>query len=205
MTFSKFLPGLALSCSILAIGCGEKPRGDDTHFTKADSVTETYLELKDSMLESWNAMIHDDNQKIKAMKNLLHELKVSDAAHLDEYKILEERVEQLAHSRYTQKSMSNEHVIQEYDFASNSLVSELIAIVEAQTQYGYNTTLQKLVERIRTAEQRIDNYREEYDQIASEYNAFLDQNKVWLKEAEVDSFAKKPLFQMVAKDEEDQE
>jgi hypothetical protein len=202
MTFSKFLPGIALSCSIIIIGCGDKPQGDSTHFTKADSVTETYLELKDSMLESWNAMIHDDNQKIKAMQNLLHELKVSDAAHLEDYKTLEERVEQLAHSRYTQKSMQNEHVIEEYDFASNSLVTELVAIAEGQTQYAYNTTLQKLVERIRTAEQRIDNYRDEYDRIASEYNAFLDQNKVWLKEADVDSFAKKPLFQMVAREEE---
>jgi hypothetical protein len=154
------------------------------------------------MLETWNTMITDDNQKIKAMQNLVHELKVSNPALRDELKQYEDRLEQLVNSRYTQKSMGNTDVVEEYDFASNSLVSELISLSESQTQFAYNTTLQKLVENIRIADQRVDNYREEYDQIASQFNQFIDENKKWLEEIDTDSFMeKKPLFQMVAEED----
>jgi hypothetical protein len=202
MNFKDYLSGIAISCSLLAFcSCGEKQRVDTSHFTKQDSVTETYLNLKDSMLETWNSMINDDNNKLKAMHNLLHELQVSDPSHRDEYKAYEERLEQLASIRYTQKTMGEAQVVEEYDFASNALVTELISLTESQTQFSYNTTLQKLIETIRTADQRVDNYREEYDRITKAYNTFLEKNITWLKEIDEDSFLeKKPLFQMVSEE-----
>jgi hypothetical protein len=198
----QYSSGISFFCLLFTIcSCGDQKNVESTHFTKVDSLTETYLDLKDSMLEVWNTMIHDDNQKIKAMHNLLHELEVSNPSKKDEYKVFRERLDQLVNSRYTQKSMENAHVIEEYDFASNALVSELIALAESQTQFAYNTTLQKLVETIRTSDQRVENYRLEYDRIASEYNMFLDENKMLLKEIDKDTFMeKKPLFQMVAEE-----
>ncbi|HEY0654275.1 MAG TPA: LemA family protein [Chryseosolibacter sp.] len=192
--------GIFFSLFIAFLSCSEQKPQERPHFTKADSLTDTYLELKDSMLETWNAMINDDNQKLKAMHNLLHELMVSNPGRKEELMAYQERLEQLVHSRYTQKTMQNEHIIEEYDFASNSLVTELIALAESQPQFAYNTTLQKLVESIRTADQRIENYRAEYDQIASEYNDFLDKNQRFLHEMDEDTLEKKPLFQMVAED-----
>jgi hypothetical protein len=202
MNATFYFSGIIVSCSMLAIcSCGDKPRPESPHFTKADSLTDTYLQLKDSMLQTWNAMINDDNQKIKAMRNMLHELKVSAPSQRDQYKSYEERLDQLLQSRYTQKSMENTHVIEEYDFASNSLVTELISLAESQSQFAYNTTLQKLVETIRMADQRVENYRQEYDRIATSYNRFIDENKSFLKEIDQDTFLeKKPLFQMVAED-----
>src|SRR5687767_4073232 len=121
MNLRYCISGIAFSCAMFAIsGCGEKHKSEVGHFTKVDSVTETYLNLKDAMLETWNRMINDDNQKIKAMYNLLHELKVSDPSHRDEYELFEERLDHLEAMRYTQKSMENGQVVEEYDFASNS-------------------------------------------------------------------------------------
>lgn len=200
MTARQSYTGILIFVSFAFFACNEQRQTDNPHFTKADSLTDTYLELKDSMLETWNAMINDDNQKLKAMNNLLHELKVSNPAKKDELQAYQERLDQLVHSRYTQKTMENAHVIEEYDFASNSLVSELIALTESQPQFSYNTTLQKLVESIRTADQRIENYRAEYDQIASAYNEFLEVNQKFLNEMEEDTFQKKPLFQTVSED-----
>jgi septal ring factor EnvC (AmiA/AmiB activator) len=202
MNAKIYFSGILFSCSLFTIcGCGEQGSSDQTHFTKADSLTETYLDLRDSMLETWNTMINDDNQKIKSMRYLLHELKVSNPGLRDQLKSYEEQLERLTLSRYTQKSMVNTDVVEEYDFASNSLVSELVSLAESQTQFAYNTTLQKLVEGIRTADQRVDNYRQEYDRIAASFNQFIDENKVWLKEIDKDSsMEKKPLFQMVAEE-----
>jgi septal ring factor EnvC (AmiA/AmiB activator) len=202
MNAKIYFSGILFSCSLFTIcGCGDHGNSDQTQFTKADSLTETYLDLKDSMLETWNTMINDDNQKIKSMHHLLHELKVSNPGLRDQLKSYEEQLERLTLSRYTQKSMENTDVVEEYDFASNSLVTELVSLAESQTQFAYNTTLQKLVEGIRTADQRVDNYRQEYDQIAASFNQFIDENKVWLKEIDQDSsMEKKPLFQMVAEE-----
>lgn len=205
MNVKFYLPGLLLSITLLSVcSCQEGKKPEQTKFTKVDSLTDTYLTLKDSMLHTWNAMINDDNQKIRAMNNLLHELKVSNPSKLDEMNSFQQRLDRLAHSRYTQKSMENVDVIEEYDFASNSLVTELISMAEAQTQFAYNTTLQKLVETIRVADQRTSNYRAEYDRIAMQYNAFIEVNRKWMTEIDPDSFMqKKPLFQMVAEDDQE--
>jgi hypothetical protein len=200
MIAKHFYPGVLTLLSLAFIACTEHKQQDQPHFTKVDSLTDTYLDLKDSMLETWNSMINDDNQKLKAMHHLLHELEVSNPSKKDELQAYRERLEQLVNSRYTQKTMENAHVIEEYDFASNSLVTELITLAESQPQFAYNSTLQKLVENIRTADQRIENYRAEYDQIASDYNNFIVENEKLLNEIDQDTFEMKPLFQMVSDD-----
>ena len=200
MNVNKYLPGSIIICCIIGFcSCEEKPRTAATRFTKADSLTETYLTLKDSMLQAWNVMINDDNQKLEAMQNLLHELSIGSSIDKELLKTYEERVQQLKKSRYTQKTMGNVHIVEEYDFASNALVSELISLAESQTQFAYNSTLQKLVDEIRSADLRTNNYRDEYDLIAASYNEFLEHNREFLKDIEEDSFMeKKPLFKMVA-------
>jgi hypothetical protein len=200
----KFYPvGIALlsCCFLLLLSCGEKQANTPIHFTKADSLTETYLALQDTMLHSWNVMINDDNQKLEAMHNLLHELIVSASADPALLKSYQERLFQLKRLRYTQKTMANNDVVEEYDFASNTLVSELLALAESQRQFAYNTTLQKLADEIRLAETRVGEFREQYDLITTRYNAFVENNQKFLKEVDSDSFLeKKPLFQMVAED-----
>ena len=182
------------------IGCGEKKvPTQDTTFTKVDSLTDYYLAIQDSMLQAWNMMTHDDNEKILAMHNLVHELMITNFTDKDVLTSYEERLDQLKHLRYTQKSMANPDVVEEYDFASNSLVSELISLAESRTEFTYNTTLQKLADDIRSADQRVDSYREEYDIITLHYNQFLDQNNQFLKEIDPNqTFEKKPIFQMVS-------
>jgi hypothetical protein len=181
--------------------CKQKPKAELTLFTKADSLTDTYLALQDSMLQTWNIMINDDNRKIEAMHNLLHELMVGSPVDQEILKSYEERIENLKTNRYTQKTMAEAQLVEEYDFASNALVTELLSLAESQAQFPYNSTLQKLVDEIRLADQRVTNYREAYDLIAIRYNRFVEQNKQFMKEVDADSFMeKKPLFQMVAEE-----
>ena len=192
------LPALMWALIAIMTACDSKT-SQHTDFTKADSVTENYLALQDTMLQVWNTMIHDDNRKIKAMHHLLHELDVSNPEKKDDLKDFEERLNDLPDLRYDQRSMSDAEIVTEYDFASNSVVTELVALAESQPQFAYNTTLQKLVESIRAADQRVMNYRAEYDEIATRYNRFIERNKNYLEELQYDSFPPKiPLFQMAA-------
>jgi hypothetical protein len=132
------------------------------------------------------------------MHSLLHELMVTSADANDElFSSYEEQLAHLFELRYNQISMADEDIIEEYDFASNLLVTELISQAESQTEFAYNTTLQKLVEEIRIADQRVNLYREEYDNVAAKYNTFLERNKNYLHEASIgDSLVSRPLFHM---------
>jgi hypothetical protein len=193
--------GIIISCFVIIFcNCSVKKEvTTGTSFTKVDSLTETYLALQDSMLQAWNMMINDDNLKIKAMHNLVHELMVSGKTDNEELVSLEQRLEQLAHLRYSPKTMANADVVEEYDFASTSLISEMISIAESRPELSYDTSLQKLVEEISNADQRVSAYREEYDMIAANYNRFLEENKKYLKDLEQkDTLEKKPLFEMAA-------
>ena len=199
MTTNVCIWGLSglLSALLFLTGCEKRPSSSDS-FTRADSLTETYLALQDTMLQVWNTMIHDDNRKIKAMKHLLHELTISNPDKREELHHFEQQLEELVSMRYDQRSMSDPELVIEYDFASNALVTELISLAEAQREFAYNTTLQKLVDSIRAADQRVSNYREEYDHIARNFNRFIERNGHTLEEIDDDNIAKRPLFQVAA-------
>jgi hypothetical protein len=184
------------------LNCGKSDDGHwHSHFTKADSLADLYLELQDTLHVQWNMMINDDNQKIKAMHNLLHELMVSNPGEQDVYANYEDRLEQLRRMRFTQKSMANVHVVEEYDLASRSLISELIVAAESKREFAYNPTLQKLVDNILLADQRVMNYRAEYDSMVLVFNSFLETNEAHLMEADHNlNLDKKAVFQMISSD-----
>ena len=185
---------------MLAMNCSRPERtAQETAFTKQDSVMDFYLAYQDSIVQAWNVMISDDNQKIKAMHSLLHELSVSNPEERQELQHFEERLNALVQMRYDQRSIANKDIVEEYDFASNSLVGELLSKAEAQPEFAYNATLQTLAEEIRLADERVGNYRDDYDAIVEGYNTFLERNKEFLAEIDPDStLEKKPLFQMVS-------
>jgi LemA family len=183
---------------LVSLGCDSK-KTDQTSFTRIDSLTDIYLTLQDSLLGTWNVMINDDNHKIKAMKGLLHEIQIGGQFIPGELQAYEHRVDQLCRIRYNSKTMWNVDVVEEYDFASSSLITELITLAESYSAFSYNTTLQKLVEDIRAADLRVENYRADYDAIANRYNQFIEENKDLMKEiAGKETVDKKPLFQMAS-------
>ncbi len=176
--------------------CGSKPDApEEMGYTRADSITEIYLMLQDSLHDTWNMMLSDDNEKIKAMKGLVHEMRIGTQFTPEKLAALDERIDQLIKIRYTTKTMSNADVVEEYDFASNSLVTELISMAESLSSFSYNTTIQKLVEQIRSSDLRVDNYRAEYDSVAAAYNRFIEQHTNSIKEiTNSDRVMKKAMF-----------
>jgi hypothetical protein len=200
MNIKNYIFGIALLIAWSVISCSQKKAHESkTTFTKTDSLMESYLNLQDTMLRAWNMMINDDNQKIKAMHNLLHELQIGGNFGAEQLNSLEYRLQQLKRIRYTHKTMENEDVVEEYDFASNSLVSELISLAEAHPAFSYNQILQNLVEEIRAADQRVALYRAEYDSAAWTYNQFLERYNEHLSDVEDHGkLEKKPLFKMAS-------
>jgi hypothetical protein len=194
-TRSYILPLIFIGLISLFVHCDGNKQKDSTSFTRIDSLTDMYLVLQDSLLDTWNLMIKDDNQKIKSMKNLTHELEIGGQFSQEELTSLEVRIDQLIKIRYTPKTMWNADVVEEYDFASNSLVAELISLAESHSAFSYNKVMQQLVDDIRAADLRVEHFRTDYDELAMTYNTFLEDHQDVLKEiVETDSPDKKPLF-----------
>lgn len=187
-------------CGPLLLNCG-KPSTPPirAEFVRADSLTNHYLALYDSIHQVWNVMINDDNKRIEGMHHLIHELGVSQPDKTDTLKSMEERLRQLMRIRYTQKSMSNTDVVNEYDLASRQLMDELLISVEAMKEYAYNKTLQALIRDIRAAEDRVYQHRFDYDRVVRGYNDFIDLNKDYLLQTdETLILEKKPVFRTIS-------
>jgi hypothetical protein len=176
---------------------GENSRRESSSFTRSDSVTERYLALQDSMLNTWNAITTDENRKIKSMRELLYALAESGLHDKSQLAVLELRLNQLERIRFSQKTLSNPHVIEEYDFASNSLIFEIITLAESDGSFPDNKNLQRWVDDVKIADQRILFYRADYDSITTVFNLFLDANRGYLDALDNDlSREKRPLFQV---------
>lgn len=189
-----------LSLAVGFIGCTSKTKpASEISFTKIDSVTERYLELQDSMLNAWNTMIGDDNRKFRYMHKLLHELMAYDEYDKEKLIKLEDRLNQLTNFPFTQENIDNPELVDEYDFSTNSLVTELLSLAESHPAFSHDLKIQKTVEEIKLADQQVDKNRSNYDIITLQYNHFLDKNKNLIKEIDEDiPLKKKPLFQMIA-------
>ncbi len=192
---------LAISVGLLApliFSCGSPSAPvEQTHFTRADSLTDRYLSLYDSIHKIWNVMINDDNQKIEAMQHLLHEVNVSQPD--SNLRSLESRINQLMRMRYTQKSMANRDVISEYDIATDAMLDELLSNVQSRREYSYNKTLQKLVNDIHVANERLVDHRFLYDSVVWSYNKFIEANQEFLRKTdETLKLEKKPTFRMAS-------
>lgn len=199
-TLKYLIPFLLLT---LVMACQERQRpAYAPTFTRADSLTDLYLKLQDSLHQTWNVMIYDDNQKLQLMQELLTVLRTAEPSETERYAALGKRLDQLTRMRFTQKSMANADVIEEYDFATNSLIAELIGDAEASKSFAKNPVLQQLVDEILMADQRMANYRYAYDSIAWSINLFMEQNGKYLTESdEKINLEKKPRFQMAAEQE----
>jgi len=188
-----------LLLSLTSWRCAREQREGKTAYSPEDFITENYLNYQDSLVHAWNMMMSDDNDKLLALHQLLVELRKVDPAENQRPLLrFESRLDQLHRIRYTQKSMSNADVIEEYDFASTVLVREILSAAELSTGYADNITLQQLVDQVRMAEERVENYRADYDDLVTHYNAFLEVNKTYLGQIGRDSLTKKPRFELVS-------
>ncbi|HEY5691351.1 MAG TPA: hypothetical protein VIS49_07845 [Cyclobacteriaceae bacterium] len=181
----------------ISVSCTKSKHQDRTSFTKADSVSESYLNLEDSLLHAWNVMARDERDKIKAMHEILHMMQEQKEFEIERLKALGQRLKQLDKIKFTQKSLANSYVIEEYDFASNSLVSEILSLAESNDELIKNDKAQRLIDKVKFAEQRVNDYREAYDRIASRYNQFIERNEKYLTELDHQG-EKKALFQMAS-------
>jgi hypothetical protein len=192
-TFGLLLGSFAL------LSCGRSATSNEkTTFTHADSLTETYLSLQDTLLHSWNILTKDEQEKMAAVDAALSQLKKLALVDESQLASLGNRLDQLKQIHITQKTLSNPYVVEEYDFASNSLISEILSLAESNPTLLLNKDLTNLIDKIKLSDQRTSSYRLGYDSIAYQFNAFVEKNESLLKYIENGNLEKRPMFSVAS-------
>jgi hypothetical protein len=186
--------------TLALLSCGRQATtSEKTTFTQLDSLTETYLTLQDTLHQSWNLLVKDEHEKLMAMEEVLHHLLMLPLSDPCLITSLQSRLTQFKQLHITAKTLSNPYVIEEHDFAAQSLTSELLSLSESNPAFLTNENLASLIDRIKIADQRTVLYRSDYDSIAQQFNTFLEKNKQLLKEIEKSgSLEKRPMFGVAA-------
>ena len=191
---------LFICCAAGWASCNNRTSAlERNNYTHIDSLTDTYLNLQDSLLIAWNVMAKDENEKLRSIHEVLQAMSSSDLFNKNLVASLEQRLEQVKRIRFNQKTIANPHVVEEYDFASNSLISEIVSLAESNLTFIQKKELQSLIDAIKEADQRVNYFRSDYDFIAQKFNLFLDNNQIHLKEIDQNAInGKRPLFQMAS-------
>ena len=189
-----------ICAAVVASSCTNRTSvPDHNNYTHIDSLTDTYLNLQDSLLITWNLMVKDENEKLKSMHELLQTMTSSEFFDKSQIVSIQQRLEQVERIRFNQKTMSNPHVVEEYDFASNSLIAEIVSLAESNSTFIQKKGLQSLIDYINVADQRVNYYRSDYDSIAKKFNLFLDAHEINMKDIDQNAtHEKRPLFQMAS-------
>jgi hypothetical protein len=183
----------------LLMSCGRSSlTNEKTTFTRADSLTETYLGLQDTLLHSWNVLVKDEEEKLQAVYATIAHLRKLSVHDHSQLSSVASRFDQLRGIQITQKTLANQYVVEEYDFATSSLISEILALAESNPALLQNKELAELVEKIRTADERTSTYRLSYDSVAFQFNTFLEKNRSVLKDIENGAIEKRPMFSVAS-------
>jgi len=161
-------------------GCNNAKKAREA--AELDSLKQFYLIVKDSLDSTWNFMIAEDDLKLTFMKRLLEEITHSNSYDEETVNSLVSRIEDARLMRYDRQSMGNQNLIDEYDFAINSLIKEITALARSNPRYQNFPSMAQLIEYIQETDERVLLHRVHYDFFAKDYNKFINEHGELAKE-----------------------
>jgi hypothetical protein len=184
MMKSLSLIGAALAAIACACSTSNSVHEHTANFSKADSLTDAYLVLSDSLLLSWNRIVSTEMDKTRALQEIITDLDNASLLSDELRESFQVRMEQLDKIRFTQASIEDPQAVEDYDVAFQSIVDDLTRV----TKDDANKIFEYLQES--SAANRLS-----YDSLAKTFNAFVQKNKAMLKEVSTNNeLETKPLF-----------
>lgn len=182
------LIGLAVM-ALFACACSSSNSiHEHTRFSKADSLTDAYLVLSDSVLQSWNRIVGNEMDKSRTLEELINDL---DNAQLLTDEVRESfavRIDQLEKIRFTQETIADRQIVEDYDLALQSIIDDVAKLSQSPGSPDANAMFKYLQENSLVN-------RLSYDSLARSFNEFVQKNKEALANIEMgQELDEKPLF-----------
>jgi len=201
---SNHLIVFVFTAVLLATACTQTENTTKQNTIVVDSVpmaiplSQQLTALNDSANIRWERMMAADSQKFADIKRLLEEIsycKKYDEKAVD--KLLKQRNEVFA-LRYTQANLSDS-LIDLYDSKTTELINKVRNVKANTKEISQHPLADQLENEILKADRDdLLVYRKNYDQAASEYNSFLDQNKEAISaDASLANYQKRKTFSVV--------
>lgn len=185
----SFAP-IALGIVVLsAMSCSSSSSiHERTNFSKTDSLTDAYLVLNDSLLQSWNRIVQDEIEKSRTLQELFNDLDEEHQLSEDIRTSILSRMEALDAMRFDQHDMIDPQVVEDYDKAWTSLVNDIASASKT-------ASVKATIDWFDWMKKNTDRHRNYYDSLASTFNEFVSRNKSSLMEFNTENqLDPKPLF-----------
>jgi hypothetical protein len=170
-----------------AFACGSSSSINEhssTTFSKADSLTDAYLVLSDSVLQSWNRVVSNEVDKSRTLQDIIHDLDNASMLTDELRESFQVRMEQLEKIRFTQQSIADPQIVEDYDIAFKSIVDDLSKLAKTDENQAF----------LRLEKNSFLN-RISYDSLARSFNDFVQKNGQMLKDVNTNNeLVAKPLF-----------
>lgn len=170
---------------------------EKTNKTESNNTLEATLKpIIDSMNYAWELIIKADDQKISDLKRLLLEISYTDKYDVMAHDSLLRLTELLPSKRYQLESMTSDQ-INYYDAETDKVINAVRELAGRTPGIENHDIVPKLLNDIISANGDIlIQQRRKYDESATQYNNYLEQNKEAIQNAGTpyNSLKKKELF-----------
>ena len=189
-SFRILIPAIFL---IYVAGCST-PTDSTADSAIIDSLSIQYNYLLDSVDNSWNVMIEDDDEKIMFMKRLLKEIEYTQNYDRQVQDRMNVMVDSLKLIRYDRSTVAESNRIDQYDYKTQDVVVDVINYASKHPQFEQYPLMQELIQDIRQKDSDVLMLRVDYDHSARAYNNFIKENKRYMNEVDSAFAEKLPLF-----------
>jgi len=165
-------------------GCNKSASQKAVSSEEVDSITLVCNALEDSIDDSWEVMIADDDEKLFHIKRLLEEISYTGEFDRERYDSLLNMHSELVALRYDRKSMSSSDLIDEYDEKTAELIFAVTSFAKEHPKYENYPLMKELVVEIREADDRVLFHRIKYDEFSTRYNELIEQHREILPDDE---------------------
>ena len=163
---------------------------------KLDSLKSHYELLNSEVSLNWSVMIEDDNEKLFSMKRLLEEVSYTGAYNVKQFNQLIEELEVLKLNRYSQETMTNSRLIDDYDSMSNQIISEVIDFAQHHPEFDRYPLMSELTNEIMESQYNVLHHRIRYDKAVDDYNYFLEENEAIINQITSNKVHSMPVFRI---------
>jgi hypothetical protein len=162
---------------LVVVGCTRSgKKTTEVSARKIDSLRSHFEFLQSEIALNWAVMMEDDDEKLFSIKRLLEEVSYTGAYNEKQFNLLMAALEAVKNHQYDQKTMGRSAHIDEYDSMSTHLISEVIEFAQHHPEFDNYPLMAELVNEIMEAQYEVFFFRVRYDNVAFEYNLFIEEN-----------------------------
>ncbi|MEJ0032079.1 MAG: hypothetical protein WDO15_17645 [Bacteroidota bacterium] len=142
MMKSLSLIGVVLAAIACACSTSNSVHEHTANFSKVDSLTDAYLVLSDSLLLSWNRIVSTEMDKSRTLQEIINDLDNASLLSDELRESFQVRMEQLEKARFTQETVGDEQIVEDYDLAFQSLVNDLESLRKTMRNLSFSRSIQ---------------------------------------------------------------